>query len=715
MRHTAALGARGMEGLVKKKRIRAGHRSVVTKRIGEVERLLAATEDGERVVRLAQLQLTLKEKLEILKQLDNEVLDFLETEEDISAEIEASDNYNQGVYQALVNIDSSTIGRVSTTPGGGMGTGTGTGLEGGDATPRHSKAKLPKLVLKAFDGDITNWTTFWDTYKSAIHSDSSLSKVDKFTYLQTLLEKTAKEAVSGLALTADNYDQAVSILEKRFGNKQAIIHRHMDILLSVEAVSSSSNHTALRRLYDKVESNVRSLEALGVSADSYGSLLTSVLIKKLPNELRLIMSRKSAGDWELTSMMTILADELEARERSATRHVKDGGRRTSDTPTTAAFVSGDRKAALGCCYCQGEHSPQAWNVVKSTQDRRQILRTTGKCYVCLRVGHLSRNCRSRNRCRLCNRRHHSSICDGSSCQDSRVPDPPPAPSRTQSSSNSNLNPAATPFSGNTTACCCINHKNSVLLQTARAVVFNPAHPERRRSVSILFDSGSQRSYVTEAVSSFLNLESRGQRSMTIMTFGSNKPEQVSCQRVEVGLAKDTAVEIRLISVFTIPMICEPLAQPTAQVALQHLKHLDGLQLSDAGTDDSFQPDLLIGIDHYWSFMTGEYIHLPNGPVAMNTLLGWIVSGPMLGPFEEDPTSLVTHVLRATMSERESNRRLERQLQGFWNLESIGIHDEECSVYEQFSDIVKFREGRCMKFSSHGRIPPSYCQTIINCV
>ena len=33
-------------------------------------------------------------------------------------------------------------------------------------------------------------------------------------------------------LTEDNYDQAVSILEKRFGNKQVIIHRHMDILLS---------------------------------------------------------------------------------------------------------------------------------------------------------------------------------------------------------------------------------------------------------------------------------------------------------------------------------------------------------------------------------------------------------------------------------------------------------------------------------------------------
>ena len=46
-------------------------------------------------------------------------------------------------------------------------------------------------------------------------------------------------------LTEDNYDQAVSILEKRFGNKQVIIHRHMDILLSVETVGYSNNLTVL--------------------------------------------------------------------------------------------------------------------------------------------------------------------------------------------------------------------------------------------------------------------------------------------------------------------------------------------------------------------------------------------------------------------------------------------------------------------------------------
>ena len=124
-----------------------------------------------------------------------------------------------------------------------------------------------------------------------------------------------------------------------------------------------------------------------------------------------------------------------------------------------AFVSGDRQAMSGCCYCQGEHSPQACNVVRSV---RAV----------------------------------------------------PAPTC-----------GGVPFAGNTTTGCCVSTKNSVLLQTARATVFNPSHPERQWSVSIQFDSGSQRSYVTEG--DFLNLKSMGHKSMTIMTFGSNKPEQAT--------------------------------------------------------------------------------------------------------------------------------------------------------------------------------------------
>ncbi len=56
------------------------------------------------------------------------------------------------------------------------------------------------------------------------------------------------------------------------------------------------------------------------------------------------------------------------------------------------------------------------------------------------------------------------------------------------------------------------------------------------------------------------------------------------------------------------------------------------------------------------------------------------------------TSLVAHVLRTSISVEESNRRLERELHKFWDLESVGIVDEERTIYEQFIDLVQLQEG-----------------------
>jgi len=96
--------------------------------------------------------------------------------------------------------------------------------------------------------------------------------------------------VGGLRLTAANYNEAVSILRRRFGDVDQIISKHMEALLNLEEVISQYNLKALRHLYNQVESQVRGLRALGVGADSYGSLLAPVILNKLPQEIRLIMS-----------------------------------------------------------------------------------------------------------------------------------------------------------------------------------------------------------------------------------------------------------------------------------------------------------------------------------------------------------------------------------------------------------------------------------------
>ena len=80
----------------------------------------------------------------------------------------------------------------------------------------------------------------------------------------------ALKAISGLTLAGANCDKVIEILWERFGNKQLIINKHMEQLLSIDAVTSQHDVRGLRHLYDIIEANVHSLDSLGIKAESYG-------------------------------------------------------------------------------------------------------------------------------------------------------------------------------------------------------------------------------------------------------------------------------------------------------------------------------------------------------------------------------------------------------------------------------------------------------------
>ena len=83
-------------------------------------------------------------------------------------------------------------------------------------------------------------------------------------------------------------------------------------LLNVDPVTSAYNLKGLCYLFDSVESQVRCLKSLGVAVDSYGSLLSSVLLNKLPptNTYLLVSMKVPEGDWSLDALLKKLEEEL---------------------------------------------------------------------------------------------------------------------------------------------------------------------------------------------------------------------------------------------------------------------------------------------------------------------------------------------------------------------------------------------------------------------
>jgi len=150
------------------------------------------------------------------------------------------------------------------------------------SSPRRPDAKLPKLVLPTFRGDVLQWQSFWDQFEATVGT-STLPIITKFTYLKSLLEGEAMEVIQGLTLSEVHYATACELLKQRFGRKERVIFTHIQDLLGLVMSGQKITGTVeLRKLQDMLYGNIRSLEALGISCDRYGVLLTPIVLSCLP-------------------------------------------------------------------------------------------------------------------------------------------------------------------------------------------------------------------------------------------------------------------------------------------------------------------------------------------------------------------------------------------------------------------------------------------------
>ena len=139
-------------------------------------------------------------------------------------------------------------------------------------------------------------------------------------------------------------------------------------------------------------------------------------------------------------------------------------------------------------------------------------------------------------------------------------------------------------------------------------------------VNILFDSGSQRSYVTEELKKKLSLESSGSETFNLNTFGSEKYFKKSCDRVIVNLEiRDECIPI---SALTSRAICSPVS---SCVDIRSYPHLAGLDIANRVDGNDQHISILVCADHYHDKVLGKGIKGSAGPVAVCSKLGWLIS------------------------------------------------------------------------------------------
>ena len=164
---------------------------------------------------------------------------------------------------------------------------------------------------------------------------------------------------------------------------------------------------------------------------------------------------------------------------------------------------------------------------------------------------------------------------------------------------------------------------------------------------------------------------------------------------------------------TLPKICNPLGP--VKLSLMDNPHLQGLTLADSYPRNSVQVDVLIGADHYYSFVTGtcKRGENPESLVAVESYFGWIITGPV-DSYSKQTSAMLTMV---------ENNEVTASLRRFWELESIGIveavnptmsQEEELAVND-FNDGLNFDgknyEVRLPWKRDHPKLENNYAQAV----
>ena len=90
----------------------------------------------------------------------------------------------------------------------------------------------------------------------------------------------------------------------------------MDVVVKLPRATSFKDIEALRKIYNSLKTRVRNLTELNVDINSYGTLLISLILERIPSELKAIISRRFKDDiWDLLYLIEIFKEEFFARER----------------------------------------------------------------------------------------------------------------------------------------------------------------------------------------------------------------------------------------------------------------------------------------------------------------------------------------------------------------------------------------------------------------
>uniref|UniRef100_A0A7I5EAG2 CCHC-type domain-containing protein n=1 Tax=Haemonchus contortus TaxID=6289 RepID=A0A7I5EAG2_HAECO len=582
---------------------------------------------------------------------------------------------------------------------------------------------LPPIPIPSFDGKVWEFQNFWTLFAANVHNQP-LTKLQKFNYLLKVLQGEAREAVRRYPVTEENYDHAIELLRKKYGDETKFI-----ACLQARLERARAENPTLpsqRRLLENIIPIVTQLTEKGVPLD--GSFLVQKILSKFSVDLqRKVLKRRlepssDESAWVLQNALADLDEIISVEERiNDMVHTNSNG--------NVSFIRESKRIKLtpmggaSCIFCASEdHKSVFCKKFNTLEERRTVFREHNRCLNCAIVGHFVKEC-PKDGCKTCSgKKHHHTLCP-QRCQTARgaAVQPPrdkrahaatqptsptaqqssrtnqrSAPQKKGKSAQSHLIETAHCADKATVVCEKENDSTTVLSAMEKEVVSGKESKKSQnlgtdvflltgvarvrdsvqkvwKDVEVLLDTGADQSFISQGLADELGLVCKAQKTFVMYTFGTETPRQTTCGETMLDLwdHEGDKHELRL---YTTPVLTAK--SKTAQLCSVDLEYIarHKIFLSRDKCESSLKPQILLGCDQLWNFLDVPHPRhtLPSGLQLVPSKLGYLLTGQqMRAPQEEqgDRTDRVDATLVNSFT--NFDEELERW-DKYWTMDSAGV-------------------------------------------
>ena len=248
-------------------------------------------------------------------------------------------------------------------------------------------AKLPKLVIPKFRGELTDWPRFWSQLEAEIDR-AEVPGVTKYSYLKELVDPKIRKEIDGLPFSSEGYERAKNILKRKYGKPSEVVNAHVENIMSLPTINGFQPNK-INEFYEKLLFKVHSLEKMGKLQEVNGYV--RMTIDKRPGITGdLVRTDDSWQEWNFPQ----LVDELSKWTQRNPIQTK-----SNEKPLRDKSYQTQQKDERGreCVYCEKpDHRSVDCKTVTTLDERKRLLSNKRLCFNCTGSKHRAVDCRNRS-------------------------------------------------------------------------------------------------------------------------------------------------------------------------------------------------------------------------------------------------------------------------------------------------------------------------------